>query len=89
MTDGAKPADFLDLRGLNCPLPVLMTSRRLRRMEAGERLTVETTDGLAPIDIPAFCSQAGHRLIALDPIEGGHRFLIEKGARPTPDRPPD
>jgi len=69
-----------DLRGLNCPLPVLKARKRLARMRPGSRLWLETTDPLAAIDIPAFCSEAGHRLVEHQAIEGGHRFLVERGA---------
>jgi tRNA 2-thiouridine synthesizing protein A len=72
------PADAYDLRGLNCPLPVLKTRRRLCALPAGARLWVETTDPLAVIDIPAFCNDDGHRLVASESTDGGHRFLIEK-----------
>jgi tRNA 2-thiouridine synthesizing protein A len=66
-----------DLKGLNCPLPVLRTRKRLTGMRAGARLWVETTDPLAAIDIPAFCRESGHLLIATEAVSGGHRFLIE------------
>ena len=69
-----------DLRGLNCPLPVLKARKRLEGMAPGERLWVETTDPLAVIDIPAFCAEDGHRLLSCEPADGGHRFLIERGA---------
>lgn len=68
-----------DLRGLNCPLPVLRARKRLASMAPGARLWVETTDPLAVIDIPAFCTDGGHRLVASEALEGGHRFLIERG----------
>lgn len=68
-----------DLKGLNCPLPVLKARKRLKAMRAGSRLWLETTDPLAAIDIPAFCAEAGHRLVETVPVEGGHRFLIERG----------
>lgn len=72
-----------DLRGLNCPLPVLKAQKRLARMRIGSRLWLETTDPLAAIDIPAFCAEAGHRLVETRPAAGGHRFLVERGqARP-------
>ena len=75
------PSDYAvyDLRGLNCPLPVLKARKRLDGMAPGERLWVETTDPLAVIDIPAFCTEVGHRLISSEPADGGHRFLIERG----------
>ncbi|TWG49659.1 sulfurtransferase TusA family protein [Aminobacter sp. J44] len=72
-------AEIYDLRGLNCPLPVLRARKRLSGMPAGARLWVETTDPLAVIDIPAFCHEAGHKLISSEQVDGaGHRFLIER-----------
>ena len=69
-----------DLRGLQCPLPVLKTGRRLRGMAPGERLWVETTDPLAVIDVPAFARENDHALVETREVEGGHRFLLERGA---------
>ena len=67
----------LDLRGLRCPLPALRTEKQLRAMRAGERLSVLTDDPLAAIDIPHFCREAGHSIIA-STVEDGHRlFVIE------------
>ena len=70
--------DIYDLRGLNCPLPVLKTRKRLQGMKQGELLVVETTDPLAVIDVPAFCAEDGHRLVSSEAVEAGHRFTIEK-----------
>jgi tRNA 2-thiouridine synthesizing protein A len=67
-----------DLKGLNCPLPVLKARKRLAGMRPGSRLCVETTDPLASIDIPAFCAEEGHRLLESFATRGAHRFLIER-----------
>ena len=72
-------ADVYDLRGLNCPLPVLKARRRLADMAPGVQLWLETTDPMAVIDIPAFCQDSGHRLVASEARPGGHRFLVERG----------
>ncbi len=71
--------EIYDLKGLNCPLPVLRARKRLAGLPAGTRLWVETTDPLAVIDIPAFCKEGGHVLVESMAVEGGHRFLIERG----------
>lgn len=71
--------EIYDLRGLNCPLPVLKTRKRLQAMWVGAHLTVETTDPLAVLDIPAFCQEDGHMLLESTAVAGGHRFVIEKG----------
>jgi tRNA 2-thiouridine synthesizing protein A len=75
----ARRPPVYDLKGLNCPLPVLRARKRLKRMRAGSQIWLETTDPLAAIDIPVFCTEAGHRLVETAAVEGGHRFLVERG----------
>ncbi len=72
--------DIYDLRGLKCPMPVLKTRKRLSEMRPGQQLTIQTTDSLAVIDIPHFCQENGHCLVASETMTGGHRFTIERGA---------
>jgi tRNA 2-thiouridine synthesizing protein A len=67
-----------DLKGLKCPLPVLRAKKRLSAMRPGSLLWLETTDPLAAIDIPAFCSDEGHRLVERQTTGEGHRFLVER-----------
>lgn len=71
--------EIYDLRGLNCPLPVLRTRKRLAGMASGAILIVDTTDPLAGLDIPAFCIEDGHQLVSAETLPGGHRFTIVKG----------
>jgi len=73
-------ADIYDLKGLKCPLPVLRAKKRLAAMKPGSRLWLETTDPLATLDIPAFCTDEGHLLVERETVGGGHRFLVERGA---------
>lgn len=75
----ADDAELYDLRGLSCPMPVLKTRRRLRDMRPGRQLAVLTSDPLAVIDIPAFCREDGHRLLASEARPEGHRFVIARG----------
>lgn len=70
----------LDLSGLKCPLPVLRTQKALSAIKTGDRVAVTTTDPMSMIDLPHFCNERGHRLIASDQQQDGKmRFLIEKG----------
>jgi len=69
----------LDLRGYQCPLPVLKTRNAMRKLGSGERISVLTDDPLAVIDIPAFCNETGQILIEQSAGEGeSHRFLVER-----------
>lgn len=69
----------LDLKGLNCPLPVLKTSKALRRLAVGDLLIVEATDPLAAIDIPHFCREQGHQVLGAEKDGTTLRFTIGKG----------
>lgn len=69
----------LDLRGLNCPLPVLKAGKALRSLSSGDILVVEATDPMAAIDIPHFCREQGHRLVAEEKAGPILRFTIAKG----------
>lgn len=77
--DSARAVEIYDLRGLNCPLPVLKTRKRLSGMTPGGRLWVEATDPLSSIDIPAMLNEDGHRLVATEQNGSVRRFLIERG----------
>ncbi len=71
---------WLDLRGLSCPLPVLKARKALAGMPPGQRLGVESDDPVAAIDLPHFCAEAGHVLVAaLRQADGSIRFVIERG----------
>lgn len=52
----------LDLRGLQCPLPVLRAKKALRQVSAGGVVVLECTDPLTVIDIPHFVHQTGNLL---------------------------
>jgi tRNA 2-thiouridine synthesizing protein A len=69
----------LDLRGLKCPLPALMTRKKLSTMPAGETLAVLANDPLSAVDIPHMCHQEGHALLDSGPAGNHHRFVIRRG----------
>jgi tRNA 2-thiouridine synthesizing protein A len=70
----------LDVRGLNCPLPLLRTRKAMERIAIGDRLTVEATDPMSAIDIPLYCREAGHALIASERDGTVLRFVIRREA---------
>ena len=66
----------LDLKGLKCPLPALMTARALRRVAPGTRLAVLVTDPLAPLDIRFLCEREGHEFVEQTAADGVVRVLV-------------
>jgi tRNA 2-thiouridine synthesizing protein A len=69
---------LLDVKGMNCPLPVLKANRTLRGMAAGERLRVLATDRAAVADFQAFCRETGHALLAWSEEAGVFSFVIRR-----------
>lgn len=53
----------LDVKGLNCPLPILRTKKALAEMESGQVLRVLATDPGSLKDFPAFAKQTGNELV--------------------------
>ena len=68
----------LDLRGLNCPQPVLRAKKALRTIPVGGVLVLECTDPLSVIDIPHFARQTGHALAAQERRGALYVFRIVK-----------
>ncbi|GAA5168366.1 sulfurtransferase TusA family protein [Viridibacterium curvum] len=54
----------LDVRGLQCPLPILRTKKALADMTTGQVLRVVATDPGTVKDFAAFARQTGHELLA-------------------------
>lgn len=73
-------AEELDLTGLKCPMPALLTRRALRRSVEGALIAVTVTDALAPLDLKHLCQSEGHALLqeALNE-KGAQRLLIRRG----------
>jgi len=68
----------LDVKGMNCPLPVLRANKALRSLESGARLRLLATDRAAVADVQAFCREAGHALLAWSEEAGVFSFVIRK-----------
>jgi tRNA 2-thiouridine synthesizing protein A len=68
----------LDAKGLLCPLPVLKARKRLQALGSGQVLRVLADDPAAIIDVPHFCAEAGHELIASEETAEGQLYFIKK-----------
>jgi tRNA 2-thiouridine synthesizing protein A len=63
----------LDVRGLNCPMPILKTKKALGDLASGELLRITATDPGSMRDFQAFAKQTGHEL--LEQTQGGDEFV--------------
>ena len=69
---------LLDVKGLNCPLPVLRANRALRSVAPGERLRVLATDRASVPDFQSFCRETGHALVSMSEEAGVFSFVIRR-----------
>jgi tRNA 2-thiouridine synthesizing protein A len=70
----------LDVRGYNCPIPLLRTKKALARLSAGERLHVLATDPGSELDFRVYTEASGHELVSFDESGGVYSFVIRKSA---------
>jgi tRNA 2-thiouridine synthesizing protein A len=69
----------LNTQGLRCPEPVMMVRKAVRKMQAGELLSVIADDPATTRDIPSFCRFMDHTLVESDIEQMPYRYLIRKG----------
>jgi tRNA 2-thiouridine synthesizing protein A len=68
----------LDVQGLLCPMPTVMTGKTLKEMQKGKSLQVITNDVTTKKTIPPLCDQEGCELLDLTEKEGLLYFTIRK-----------
>ena len=69
----------IDAKGKKCPMPVLLTSKGIKQLEAGQIMLVEATDGGSRSDIPSWAKDTGNELLETTADDGVFRYYIKKG----------
>jgi tRNA 2-thiouridine synthesizing protein A len=69
----------LDLSGLKCPLPALLTRRVLKAAAPGVAIEVLADDPLAYIDIPHMARAEGFELVELERLGNRVRLVLRAG----------
>lgn len=67
----------LDVKGLNCPLPILKAKKAMKEVPAGGTLEVLATDPGAVPDFIAFCKATGATMLEQDETGGVYRFVLK------------
>jgi len=68
----------LDVKGLNCPLPILKAKKALQGVPVGGLLEVYATDPGAVKDFEAFCRSTGNELVASIQEGNVFKFIIKR-----------
>ncbi len=75
--------DVLDTVGLYCPVPIIKTAERLKRMDSGAVLEVLSDDRVILIDLPAWCRSTGHEYLGARQEGPEYHLFVRKKGRGT------
>jgi len=68
----------LDVKGLNCPLPILRTKKALSEMASGEVLHVLATDPGSVKDFQAFAKKTGNELLSRGEADQVFEYFLKR-----------
>ena len=68
----------LDAMGLYCPMPIVMTAKKIKGMKVGEVLEVLNDDEGIKKDMPAWCKNTGNEFLSLVEDNGAFRVYVKK-----------
>lgn len=69
---------LLDVKGLNCPSPIIQVKKAMNSLQSGDTLEILSTDPGAVKDFDIFCLATGGQLKESSEEDGVFRFLIQK-----------
>lgn len=69
--------EIVDCRDLNCPMPILNTTKAIGKMISGNILEVLSTDPGTKNDLPAFAKRFGHEFLGYKEEEDYTRSFIK------------
>ena len=69
---------YLNLKGVPCPLNFVKTKLKLETMDAGKVLEVELDDGEPIINVTASVKEEGHNILKVDKAADHWKLVIKK-----------
>lgn len=68
----------IDCVGLYCPMPIVKTSQRIKKMKPGQVLEVIADDKGIKSDMPAWCEKTGNEFLGIDEESGEYHVFVRK-----------
>ena len=72
------PAQTLNIKGMQCPMPLIWARNMMASLGPGETLEVLATDPAAIQNFQAFARSSGHELVDWSETGGVLRILLRK-----------
>ena len=73
-----KADDTLDCMGLYCPMPIVQTAERIKKLQIGEVLEILADDRGIESDMPAWCQATGHEFLGMQEDDGEYRVYVKR-----------
>ena len=80
MSADIKFDQFLDAKGMSCPLPILKTKKAVEALSKNQVLKVESTDAGSKNDMASWAKRTGNELLKTEEASGTFTFYIKKTA---------
>ena len=79
-----KHADVkLDTLGYFCPMPIIMTSKKIKELSVGQVLEVVSDDEGIKKDMPAWCQTTGHEMVGLEEEQNDSKPIFKAFVKKT------
>jgi tRNA 2-thiouridine synthesizing protein A len=60
---------YLDTKGYECPIPVLKTAKRIKKLKKNDLIIVESDDPLSKFDFKNYCEENNFKIISLKTLK--------------------
>jgi tRNA 2-thiouridine synthesizing protein A len=78
MTRVIEEVHQLDVKGLQCPMPIVKTAKAMKELISGDVIQVIATDPGSVKDFAAWAKATGNELLESSAIDGVFRFVLRK-----------
>ncbi len=78
MSSDMKFDDFLDAKGICCPLPILKTKKAMEALSKNQVLKVESTDAGSKNDMASWAKRTGNEILKVEEGSGTFVFYLKK-----------
>lgn len=67
----------LDTLGYFCPMPIILTSKKIKDLTPGQVLEVISDDEGIKKDMPAWCETTGHAMVGMEEENGAEKKIYK------------
>jgi TusA-related sulfurtransferase len=70
--------ETLDCIDLECPLPTVELTKKMKKMKVGEELEMVSNEPNSKLDVTAWCRRTGNQLVSTREEQGHFYYHIKK-----------